>query len=96
MGDFADMRRKMRKPLTEKARELTLRQLETLAPGDMQTQVKILEQSIQRSWQGVFGLKEISGGPPGNARASPASSSDGDPWANYARRAYDAAMQPDE
>ena len=58
LNDFAKMRKTMRKPLTQKARELTIRELEKLAPGDEQTQVAILNQSIQRGWQGVFPLKE--------------------------------------
>ena len=58
MADFAEMRKKIKKPLTEKARELTLSELEKLAPGDEATKVAILEQSIQRCWQGVFPLKE--------------------------------------
>lgn len=57
MADFADMRKKIKKPLTEKARELTLSELEKLAPGDEAMKVAILEQSIQRCWQGVFPLK---------------------------------------
>ena len=57
MADFADMRKKIKKPLTEKAKELTLSELEKLAPGDEATKVAILEQSIQRCWQGVFPLK---------------------------------------
>jgi hypothetical protein len=57
MADFADMRKKIKKPLTDKARELTLAELEKLAPGDEAMQVAILDQSIQRCWQGVFPLK---------------------------------------
>ena len=58
MDDFAVMRKTIRKPLTDRARELTIRQLEKLAPGDEATQIKILNQSIQRGWQGVFALKD--------------------------------------
>ena len=58
MVDFAEMRKKLRKPLTEAARALTLRELEKLAPGDEEMQVAILNQSIQRGWQGVFPLKD--------------------------------------
>ena len=58
MENFSDMRKKIKKPLTEKARELTLSELEKLAPGDETAKVAILEQSIQRCWQGVFPLKE--------------------------------------
>lgn len=60
MADFADMRQKIKKPLTDKARELTLAELEKLAPGDEAMQVAILDQSIQRCWQGVFPLKDKS------------------------------------
>ena len=58
MDDFAKFRKAMKKPLTDKARELTLAELEKLAPGDEQKQIAILNQSIQRGWQGVFPLKE--------------------------------------
>ena len=58
MDDFAAARRAAKKPLTPKARELTLRELERLAPGDEKTQIAILHQSIQRGWQGVFPLGE--------------------------------------
>ena len=57
MDDFAAARKAMRKPLTDKARELTLRELEKLAPGDEQTQIAIINQSIQLGWQGVVPRK---------------------------------------
>ena len=56
MDDFAEMRRKIRKPLTDRAKALTLSELEKLAPGDEEKKIAILNQSIQRSWQGVFPL----------------------------------------
>jgi len=58
MLEFEKMRKKIRKPLTEAAKALTLRELEKLAPGDEAKQIAILNQSIQRSWQGVFPLKD--------------------------------------
>lgn len=58
MDDFAKARKAMKKPLTEKARALTLQELEKLAPGDEAMKIAILNQSIQRGWQGVFPLKE--------------------------------------
>lgn len=58
MDDFAKARKAMKKPLTVKARELTLLELEKLAPGDDAMKVAIINQSIQRGWQGVFPLKE--------------------------------------
>lgn len=58
MKDFEEMRKKMRKPLTARALALTLSELEKLAPGDDEKKIAILNQSIQRGWQGVFPLKE--------------------------------------
>ena len=58
LNDFSKMRKAMKKPLTPKARELTIRELEKLAPGDEAMQIAIINQSIQRGWQGVFPLKD--------------------------------------
>lgn len=58
MKDFVDFRKKIKKPMTDKAIELTLAELEKLAPGDEQTKIAILNQSIQRGWQGVFPLSK--------------------------------------
>ena len=58
LKDFEEMRKKMRKPLTDRALALTLSELEKLAPGDDEKKIAILNQSIQRGWQGVFPLKD--------------------------------------
>lgn len=58
LDKFAKHRKALRKPLTPEARELTLKELERLAPGDEAMQIAIINQSIQRGWQGVFPLKE--------------------------------------
>lgn len=58
LNDFAEMRKKMRKPLTDRALALTLSELEKLAPGDDEKKIAILNQSIKRGWQGVFPLKD--------------------------------------
>ena len=58
LNDFAEMRKKMRKPLTDRAIALTLSELEKLAPGNDEKKIAILNQSIQRGWQGVFPLKD--------------------------------------
>lgn len=55
--DFLSMRRTIRKPATDRAQRNIVTELEKLAPGDHTQQVKILEQSITNSWQGVFALK---------------------------------------
>ena len=58
LNDFAEMRKKMRKPLTDRALALTISELEKLAPGDDEKKIAILNQSIVRGWQGVFPLKD--------------------------------------
>ena len=55
--DFAAMRKAIKKPLTERAKELLLGKLRELAQ-DTGEQVKILDQSIMHNWQGVFELKD--------------------------------------
>ncbi len=59
--DFEEMRKKIKKPLTERAKELVLKKLETMSGGDTDCKIKILEQSIMNCWQGIFELKEDFG-----------------------------------
>ena len=54
---FEEMRKKLRKPLTDRAKKLTLGKLEKLAPGNEEMQIAILDQSIENGWQGVYPLK---------------------------------------
>lgn len=56
LNDFVDMRKLIKKPLTERAFSNLLRKLESLSK-DEQTQIAILEQSIDHDWQGVYPLK---------------------------------------
>ena len=69
LNDFAEMRKKIRKPLTDRALALTLSELEKLAPGDDEKKIAILNQSIQRGWQGVFPLKDEPEAPKKTAHA---------------------------
>ena len=55
-GYFLEMRKKIRKPATERAQELLLKKLFSLSAVP-EIQIKIVEQSIERSWQGFFKLK---------------------------------------
>lgn len=55
--EFKDMRVKIKKPMTDRAVELMLMELETLAPNNEPLKIEILNQSIKNSWQGVFPLK---------------------------------------
>lgn len=54
---FIEMRKKIRKPATDYAIQLILKQLEKLSNGDLDLKIKILEQSILNGWQDVFPLK---------------------------------------
>jgi len=53
--DFVEMRKK-KAPLTEKAKELILADLEKIG----QDKNEVLKQSIKNSWRGVFELKEFN------------------------------------
>lgn len=54
---FVSMRRQIKKPLTGRAVTMAVSKLESLAPGDLETQKKILDQSTYYCWQGLFPLK---------------------------------------
>ena len=54
---FEASRKALHKPLTLRAKELIVKKLEKLAPGHEEMQIAILDQSVERGWQGVFPLK---------------------------------------
>ena len=55
-NDFKIMRKKIKKPMTERAEELLLDKLKKLN-NDKDTQIAILNQSIMNCWQNVYPLK---------------------------------------
>jgi hypothetical protein len=57
LSDFYDMRKKIKKPMTDRAKKLLLDRLHVLAKDDA-TRIAILNQSIMNNWQGVFPLKD--------------------------------------
>jgi hypothetical protein len=58
LNDFAEMRKAIKKPLsTQRAAKMLLTSLDKLAT-DNKTKIAILNQSIFKSWQGVFPLKD--------------------------------------
>lgn len=57
LQDFADMRKAMKAPLTQRACVLLRNNLEKLAP-DEETQIAILNQSIVNNWKSVYPLHE--------------------------------------
>ena len=57
--DFIEHRRKMRKPMTDRAIELMITKLKKLGK-DTDEQIDIINQSIERGWQGVFPLEAVN------------------------------------
>lgn len=57
LQDFADMRKAMKAPLTQRACVLLRNNLEKLA-SDEETQIAILNQSIMNNWKSVYPLHE--------------------------------------
>jgi hypothetical protein len=55
--DFINMRKQIKKPMTDRAVILLLKNLDKLATNDS-TKIEVLNQSIQNSWQGIFELKD--------------------------------------
>ena len=60
INDFIEMRKEIKKPMTEKALTILLNKLKELST-DEQTQIKILNQSIEHCWQSVYPLKAEEG-----------------------------------
>lgn len=58
LRDFIDMRRSIKKPMTTKALELLISNLNKLSSDDKE-KIAILNQSIERGWQTVYPLKTI-------------------------------------
>ncbi len=62
--DFIEMRKKIKKPMTDRAIELCIRKLKELSTQpfsesmDNDIAIKILEQSTMNCWQGLFPLRE--------------------------------------
>lgn len=52
--DFIENRKKLRKPMTDRAIELFLKHLEKLAPGDHARQRQMLDTAVERGWLTVY------------------------------------------
>lgn len=59
---FSEMRTKIKKPLTDRAKKMALHKLQELAPNDYATQTRILDQSTENCWLGLYPLKDKDGG----------------------------------
>lgn len=84
LKDFGKMRAKIKKPLTDRAKELTIADLKKLS-GNPTEWVAILDQSVQRGWQGVFALKSETA--PQARQRVPAGSAGTSPLGNMEREA---------
>ena len=57
-ADYVAMRKQLKKPMTDRAVDLAIKKINELSGGDNDLAVKIINQSIMNSWQGLFPLKE--------------------------------------
>ena len=60
--EFEEMRKSIKKPMTDVARKRLIAELRKLAGEDVQLMIRILDQSILNSWAGVYPLKENAKG----------------------------------
>lgn len=56
--DYVVMRKQIKKPLTDRAIELAMKKLDELSNGDNDLAIRIIEQSVLHSWQGLFPISE--------------------------------------
>ena len=57
LEEFEEMRKSIKKPMTDVARKRLIRELQNLAGENVQLMIKILDQSILNSWAGVYPIK---------------------------------------
>jgi predicted phage replisome organizer len=58
LKDFEDMRKRIKSPLSDRAKQMLLTKLDKLAGDDTEKKIAILEQSIFNSWKGVFEIDD--------------------------------------
>lgn len=56
LNDFEEMRKRIKAPLGDRARQMLLNKLDKLAGDNTDLKIEILEQSIFNSWKGVFAI----------------------------------------
>jgi hypothetical protein len=59
--DYIEFRKKIKKPMTDRAIQLAMKELEKLAGSDNDMAIQIINQSIFNGWQGLFPLKTKGG-----------------------------------
>jgi len=58
LNDLIEARKKLRKPMTDRAIKLVKNKLERMYPWDTEMQIISINQSIERWWQSVFEVKD--------------------------------------
>lgn len=56
-SDFEKMRKTIKKPMTDKAKQLIVAKLEKFYPNQINMQIKCLHQSIENCWQSIYVVK---------------------------------------
>ena len=59
---FKDHRKKLKKPMSDRAVELLKGKLETLAPNDKKQQIALINNAIEKGWQGVYPMDNYKKG----------------------------------
>lgn len=57
LKDFAEMRKRIKKPMTERAWKLVLNKLDSIAPTT-EAKIAVLDNAIEHCWQTIYPLKE--------------------------------------
>lgn len=57
LKDFAEMRKRIKKPMTERAWKLVLNKLDSIAPTT-EAKIAVLNNAIEHCWQTIYPLKE--------------------------------------
>lgn len=60
LEEYKEFRKQVRRPLTDRAMQLAVKKLDTLAGTDVDSKIAIIEQSIANGWIGLFPLKNDS------------------------------------
>lgn len=60
--DFIEMRKTIKKPVTERALKIAINKLEEYAKGNDALKIAMIEKSITNCWTGIFELKEYNKG----------------------------------
>ena len=83
---YAEMRKEIKKPLTDRAVSMAIKKLHELSNGSRDKAIAILNQSTFNSWQGLFALKD-------EQRAAGTNQSQGETLNDVLRRRYAEAQE---